>query len=243
MADTAVLDGIGAALTAFGGVYGDFKKTELANKLRQEEEIAKEERVQKRKEFTPDPSQTEYRMNNEGVWQEHIRSGTGRVLETRLAPANKVKEFELQTQKDKIGLDKILLDIEGKKLDNTTAQMELDALPDELSLDRRYKESQISRNQDTGLAAMMRARDATEDKKGDVYTPSPSEISNALLKDYETITKELKITDADAKRVADAVALELIQRAKSGDPRDPGTTMKAALTEFKNAGTKTGRYK
>lgn len=143
MADWGALSGLGAGLQQVGGMMMENSKAKLEEKLRQEREAREESRLINREnrqatrlETTPDPSQTRYIKNAEGVLIEQIRSSTGKVLEERLAPQDVIQDRERDEQKEKLNLEKSILDME-----KTRAEIEF--LPKKYGLETAEREARI----------------------------------------------------------------------------------------------------
>lgn len=146
MADWGALSGLGAGLQQVGGMMMENSKAKLEEKLRQEREAREESRLINREnrqatrlETTPDPSQTRYIKNAEGVLIEQIRSSTGKVLEERLAPQDVIQDRERDEQKEKLNLEKSILDME-----KTRAEIEF--LPKKYGLETAEREARIGQH-------------------------------------------------------------------------------------------------
>jgi hypothetical protein len=183
------------------------KKAALAEKLAIEREaraedrqIARESRAEQRLATTPDPSNTDF-VQEDGAWFERVRSGTGAVLEKKLAPQNKIDELNLDRDKKKLSIEELLAK-------TAVAKRDLEEYDTDKSLERRVKESQIDRNRDTGLAATIRAGNSSSSGKAPA---SLSEAADLLVGKYPDLVKQVSyapagdeplLTPAEVQRVA-----------------------------------------
>jgi hypothetical protein len=234
--DWAILEGLGAGLQKVGGSVMENaaadKKAALAEKLQQEREaraedrqIAREQREQIRDDTTADPKNTDFVQDN-GAWFEVTKSGTGKELDRRLAPQNKIQELNFGQEKDKVSLDKILLD-------NEKARREASSYDTDKSLERRVKESQIDYNSQRGLAATVRADNAATKAAAPKRTPTAGEVSQAVVKNNKDVIEQLGVSPSIAKLIADRVAANLIQQAQGGVVKDPSVVFVEALRKVK----------
>ena len=105
MAGWGLMMGVGQGIQDAGKMYMDVKKEEMLQKAEQRKEeraeqrrIAQEQREAVRLQTTPDPKQTKY-VEKDGLFWEQTRSGTGAVLEEKLASKSDIDAINLEKRK------------------------------------------------------------------------------------------------------------------------------------------------
>lgn len=102
--------GLGQGLQQVGGMLSDMNK----EKMREQLALQREERAALRNRLTPKGK--EY-VQRDGVWFEQILGGEMNVLEERLAPENKVKEFTAAAEERAAQAEKRALDAKKAEQD------------------------------------------------------------------------------------------------------------------------------
>ena len=205
--DWGILQGLGQGLQEVG--MTQFKAT-LDEKLRKARE-AREEELTKRKEqrqadrdrTTPDPSATQF-VQKDGVWHEQIRSKTGNILEERLAPENKVREFNKKEADDKLDAEKDALAIRTGTARVALAEKELANYDEDRQFERSYKMAGLESRSRTG--AYSDDKEPTEEDVVSLLVKENQPTFNALAKQYEGQTSATDLQAMVRRSVKDAYA-------------------------------------
>lgn len=206
--DWGVLSGLGEGLQAVGGAHMKAtldEKLAAARAAREEElTIAKEKRAAERARNTPDPKLTDF-VQQDGVWYEVIKGGEGNELERRLAPENKVREFQQADEDRRRSLENDILTGRKNAADAAMAEKKLANYDDDRSWERGYKERALS------LRGSSR-RGLDEDDE-----PTQEEVVNLLIDEnkdtYNSIRTRYKDTEAGSATDLDAMARRAVRDA------------------------------
>jgi hypothetical protein len=224
MAGWGAMMGLGQSLQQVGGMLLDNHKSKMKEKLELEREqraeantVARENRAQTRLETTPDPKNTRYVENAEGVLMEQVRSGTGAILEERLAPPNVVAERKREAEKDALDREGKLLDIQGKRFDveNADTLLDLTIQGKRASIEASLAGADSSR----ANAAYTRAGKAAGIEGSITGTPARSEVVSEILKDlgsYGDKVDKVRLTE-----IADQAVTHMETMKKQGIVVDP----------------------
>lgn len=236
--DWGSMMGLGEGLQQLGG---QVFKAKFLDKLKEEEDIRKE----KRKEAKEANTVKEQRyVQKDGAWYEQdISLGTGRVMDERLAPQHKIKEFERQEQKDKIGLEASLLNLGKARREEGYAveDRELDLSATRAKIRSEEAEARLKDAQSGyyatggGAAASARVRAAHAEPRGGepAQEASQEDYVQELIKQSSDLQRQYtqgrnpQMTPAEFRDMARDVV-----RASAARGIDPRAAFSSAIRTF-----------
>lgn len=217
MAGWGAMMGLGQSLQQVGGMLMDNHKSKMKEKLELEREqraeantVARENRAQTRLETTPDPRNTRYEENAEGVLMEQVRSGTGALLEEKLAPPNVVAERKREAEKAKLDEESKMLDIDIKR--NT---LEYAPKLAQASLEQREASAWRSRNPSTGSGRAPPKPSALSTPALDAYFRTTGKDGKMVV-DREGLADFMQSEDYRTSSDRDAAAAEWVRKREDG---------------------------
>lgn len=225
MASWGAMQGLGEGLM---GVGSALLKNELAKRLedrrmeKQEElDAAREARLELKKRGTVDPSKTDY-QKRDGVWFEVRRNAYGDELEAKLAPQNKIEEFNEVEKKRKREEEAHALSLEDRSLD-------IDWKQGREARDKRDYEQRQRAAQDASARGWARVNNSGSRGLDDTE-PSESEAIDQLLSTYKQSFKDAGISELDAPDIA-----QMALRRAATDGSSPRSALRSLLEEYKAA--------
>lgn len=193
------LGGLGDSLQMIGTTMF---KTKLAEKLeaqRQENEdkreLAKEERAERRLRSRPDPNQSSF-IERDGALFKQSKNAYGEVIDEALASVDEIdkRNYTRAKQKNEIALGE--LNIEGKGLLNRINAFKAEDADELSDLDLEVKRSMINKNNNQGLAAMIRANKTGSSRSDDDDDEaSISDYANLLKKESKDVIEQYQEED------------------------------------------------
>lgn len=148
------LIGLGSGLQQVGGMLLENNKQKLAQQLeidREKRAEARDYRVYQRDQNSFDKTVVE--QDGDGLWWQVDYAKNGHKLDSRLAPANVIKDMNNKADADRLSLENDLLT-------NRKLKSDIEYAPIEQDLKRRDTESNITYRDRIGLASTMRADNA-----------------------------------------------------------------------------------
>lgn len=121
------LEGLGAGLSEIGGAVF---KAKVLDKLREDEEVRKEDRKAARE--AKEVKETRLEDLGGGKWVKRSYNANGDMIKEESAPANEIVAAKNSAEKERVSIENAILT--GKK-----AQKELDSYDEDQKLDREYK--------------------------------------------------------------------------------------------------------
>lgn len=214
--DYGLMAGLGEGLQQLGGAVF---KAKFLDKLKEEETIRAEKRKEAQEAAKIDKK--EY-INRDGVWFEQDINPSGQVINERLAPKNKIEEFNRNEQKEKIGLENLITSstLNKKKLDTYDEDRALDIEATRAKIEQDKAGAEENRAQADyyrmGGSGGAKAAAEAEAAGPEDYVQELLKQSKGLETQY-TVGKTPKMTKAEYIQLARAAVLE---GAKQGvDPR------------------------
>lgn len=223
MADWGLLGGLGEGLQQVG--MAQFKgqleeKLAAAREKRAEElEARREQRRADRERITPDANATQFVQKN-GVWYEQVRSKQGNVLEERLAPENKVREFAQQEEDRRRSLENEVLTGDVKRAQLDMARKELANYDSDRAFDRQYK------------MASLEARARSGSYSNDNEEPSEEDIVNLLVDENKSTFDQIMSRNKDTTTPSNATDLQEMARRAVRDAYARGINPNAHLQQI-----------
>lgn len=135
--DYGLMAGLGEGLQQLGG---SVFKAKFLDKLKEEEALRAEKRAEA-KEAAKIAKQNY--IQKDGVWYEQDVNPQGKVVDERLAPQNKVEEFNRKTEKDKAEAQKEALTLRTLEQTLSLNDKKLATFDEDRSLDKRLMEARI----------------------------------------------------------------------------------------------------
>ncbi len=219
--------GIGQGLQSVGKDMMAKKLEEAREKRQDELDKAKEARDAARKRATPDPKLTRY-VQNDGVWFEVIKGGEDNELERRLAPENKVREFQQQEEDRRRSLENDILLGRRRAAEVSMAEKALANYDADRAWERGYKE----RSLDVRATGRGSSRVSLDDT-----SPTDSEYIEELLKQKDAF-KEAGVPETERINLARMA----LRRARI-DNAAPASSLMSILDEYKKANPSTSTTK
>lgn len=192
------LGGLGEGLSMYGqNIY----KSQLAEKLeaqRAEQEDkraqAREDRAERRLRARPDPSQSTF-IERDGALFKQVKNAYGEIIDEALASTEDIDKRNYTRAKQKNDLALGEMNVEGKSLLNRiNAAKAEDA--DELSdLELDVKRSTINRNNQQGLAAIIRANKTGSGGADAAEPASMNEYASLLKKEAKDVIEQYQEDD------------------------------------------------
>lgn len=230
MANIGLLGGLGDALQVLGGAWSANKKAELADKLEQEREaraearaLAKEERMRKRDENTT--AEFKIERDADGVtWRQGYNKFGQRTGERELAPAEDIKNYNFEEQKQKVTLENLIG--QGKRAQEAhEASLEYR----DASTDAQRARAENYRSPKPRSGGSSRSIDSVDGPVED------SSVALALLDEVKGMVKSEGLTDAEAYDVAIASI-----RAAQREGKDPIDVFRRTIPGYKARMGKSG---
>lgn len=137
MANWGALMGLGEGLQQFGG---SVFKSKFLDKLKEEEVLRKEKRDEAKTAAKIDKQNY---IQKDGVWYEQDVNPNGKVIDERLAPMNKVEEFNRKTEEGKAQAKEDALRLRTLEQTLSLNERKLADYDTDKALDRRLREAQI----------------------------------------------------------------------------------------------------
>jgi hypothetical protein len=212
--NSGFLEGLGAGLSEIGG---SVFKAKVLDKLREEEDVRKEERKAARE--AKEVKETKLEDLGGGKWVRRSYNANGDMIKEEAAAANDILAAENAARKEKLGLENLLLT-------QQKAQKDLDTYDEDRALDMRYKNAQIKRAEADALYDLGLGRQPGRGGKAD--EPKSFEDSvDEFVKDNKALFDEyVKGKDDEENRFMSAsefrnVAREAVRAAaeRRKDPR------------------------
>lgn len=210
--------GLGQSLQQVGGMISDNYKSKMKEQLEQQ----REERAILRNRNTPKGK--EY-IQKDGVWFEQILGGEQNVLEEKLAPENKVKEFTQADEDRRREIEADALKLRKGLADASLSEKKASTFDEDRAFDMEQARRRTAADE---LRASRSGRSSLEDT---ATAPTESDYIDALSDKYKDEAKIVGVDTILLRRYAQTAL-----RRAAIDKTSPDEAMLSILEELKRAG-------